>query len=251
MISLKSKKLRNFNKLTRKERLLIMWSACHLFAGKNKEAASFLTWHHVNRCAAFFKEFVLFLRSVHGEDDPYGICKIKCIDEISFFLGLYHDVGKLLIPSHIIAKPGELTKNEYEIVKTHVRREIAMKAIMEKMSIDPASMPRVLSKVIIGHHQLLDGSGYGYLDEDLGKIGSLVKVSMVIDAYEAATSRFRPYRKRKEPHVILRELLDDVKKGKIDRDVLYEFLMFLNRGFLNNMTCFPVIIEEFFYPDAK
>ncbi|MDV5106033.1 HD domain-containing protein [Clostridium perfringens] len=39
-------------------------------------------------------------------------------------LAKLHDIGKVGIPEEILSKPGELTKEEYEIIKTHARKRI-------------------------------------------------------------------------------------------------------------------------------
>ena len=112
----------------------------------------------------------------------YGYSK-KRQDEI-YMMGLLHDVGKIGIPDAVINKPGKLTNEEYEIIKTH-----------------PATGAHILSKtkemprMAIGahwHHERYDGKGYP--DGLAGKeIPEEARIIAVADAYDAMTSR-RSYR---------------------------------------------------------
>jgi HD-GYP domain-containing protein (c-di-GMP phosphodiesterase class II) len=95
-----------------------------------------------------------------------------------------HDVGKISIPSSILAKPGPLTPYEYDVVKTHTSRgyEIAeqVKALRE------------LSNVIRSHHERFDGGGYpdGLAGDAIPLFSRIIAVA---DSYDAMTSK-RPYR---------------------------------------------------------
>ncbi len=100
-----------------------------------------------------------------------------------------HDVGKISIPTSILAKPGPLTPEEYDVVKTHTSRgyEIAgqVKALAE------------LSNVIRSHHERYDGSGYpdGLSGDAIPLFSRIIAVA---DSYDAMTSK-RPYRSGR-PH---------------------------------------------------
>jgi HD-GYP domain-containing protein (c-di-GMP phosphodiesterase class II) len=95
-----------------------------------------------------------------------------------------HDVGKISIPSSLLSKPGPLTPDEYDVVKTHTSRgyEIAqqVKALHE------------LSNVIRGHHERFDGAGYpdGLAGDAIPLFSRIIAV---VDSYDAMTSK-RPYR---------------------------------------------------------
>jgi HD-GYP domain-containing protein (c-di-GMP phosphodiesterase class II) len=95
-----------------------------------------------------------------------------------------HDVGKISVPDSILAKPGALTAEEFDIVKMHTERGYA---IAQRVS---ALAP--LAEVIRSHHERLDGSGY-----PKGMVGVeiplLARIIAVADTYDALTSR-RPYR---------------------------------------------------------
>lgn len=93
--------------------------------------------------------------------------------------GLLHDIGKIAIPENIITKPGHLSDEEYEIMKTHVEHSIAI--IRHLPSLD------YLIPAVVGHHERWDGRGYprGIKGEEL-PIGA--RCLAVADAFDAITS---------------------------------------------------------------
>ncbi len=99
-------------------------------------------------------------------------------------MGLVHDLGKIAIPSQILSKPGQLSRQEFDLVKTHpgVGAEILAKI----------DFPWPVALAVLQHHERLDGSGY-----PCGLPGSQIlleaKILAVADVVEAITSH-RPYR---------------------------------------------------------
>lgn len=108
--------------------------------------------------------------------------------------GIYHDIGKLLIPKDIIEKPSTLTSEEYKTVKTH-----AMQGY-ELLRDKPLDNRVKLSA--LQHHERCDGSGYpmNFMAE---QIDSFAKIVAIADIYEAMTSP-RAYRKPKCPFEVIR-----------------------------------------------
>ncbi len=100
--------------------------------------------------------------------------------------GLFHDIGKISIPDDILNKPDKLTKEEYEIIKSHteVGYQI-LKAADEYSS---------LAIQALHHHERWDGKGYpgGLKGTDIPLFSRIIGV---VDAYEAMTAD-RPYRKK-------------------------------------------------------
>ena len=103
-----------------------------------------------------------------------------------FMLGaVLHDIGKLDIPERILGKPGRLTDEEYEIVKSHTT--IGWDRL-RRMGVDD---PMILN-VVRHHHERMDGTGYP--DRLAGSdIPLEARWFSVIDAFDAMTS-LRPYR---------------------------------------------------------
>jgi putative nucleotidyltransferase with HDIG domain len=104
--------------------------------------------------------------------------------------GLLHDLGKAVMPTEIINKPGKLTDEEFAIIKTHPVRGYEM---LLESGVDNE---RVLD-VARHHHERIDGKGYpDRLPAD--KISLIARMSAVCDVYDAITSD-RPYKAGWDP----------------------------------------------------
>ena len=100
---------------------------------------------------------------------------------------LFHDIGKISIPDDIINKNGPLTKEEYEIMKSHT--EVGYQILR---AADEYSQLAIYAS---SHHERYDGQGYpnGLKGEDIPLFSRIISIA---DAFEAITSD-RPYRKAK------------------------------------------------------
>ncbi len=107
-----------------------------------------------------------------------------------------HDIGKVVVPAEILTKPGRLSLPEYELVKSHAG------AAGEILSGIEWSGP--ITRIILQHHERLDGSGYPHgLEGDA--IIPEARVVAVADVFEAMVSH-RPYRPALTPDVAIAEL---------------------------------------------
>lgn len=97
---------------------------------------------------------------------------------------LLHDIGKIGIPAELLAKPGRLSVDEFNLVKGHARMG---REIVSRVAFDDA-----VHAVVAQHHERLDGSGYpdGLRGDDITLEARIVAVA---DVVEAMTSH-RPYR---------------------------------------------------------
>jgi putative nucleotidyltransferase with HDIG domain len=94
-----------------------------------------------------------------------------------------HDVGKIGIEDRILKKPGALTPDEYEIMKTHTTKGANI--------LRPVQQLKEMLPGIELHHESLDGRGYPYgLKAD--QIPLLARVIAVADTFDALTTN-RPY----------------------------------------------------------
>lgn len=101
-----------------------------------------------------------------------------------YIMALMHDVGKIGIPDAIINKPGALTDEEFEIIKSHP--VIGADILKEVDAFEK------ISEIALNHHERVDGKGYpnGLTGNEISDEVAIVSVA---DAYDAMTSR-RSYR---------------------------------------------------------
>ena len=127
--------------------------------------------------------------------------------------GYLHDVGKVAIPDHILFKPGPLTPEEWEIMKTHAERG-------ERICSSMRSLAPVLP-IIRHHHERWDGTGYpdGLKGE---KIPLLARILQLADIYDALTTA-RPYKRALSPDEALSVLREEVAKGWRDPKLVETF----------------------------
>jgi HD-GYP domain-containing protein (c-di-GMP phosphodiesterase class II) len=98
--------------------------------------------------------------------------------------GSLHDLGKVAIPLDLLAKPGKLTVTEFALIKTHP--QVAYNLL------EPMSLPGNTAKIILQHHERLNGSGYPQgLEGD--EILLEARILGVADVMEAMCNH-RPYR---------------------------------------------------------
>jgi len=99
--------------------------------------------------------------------------------------GLLHDVGKVAVPERLLTKPGRLTAEEFDIVKTHSQEGYEI--------LKESGLPTVVALMALHHHESLDGSGYPQhlRSEALSLEDRILIASNVL---ESLTS-FRPYRR--------------------------------------------------------
>jgi len=126
-----------------------------------------------------------------------------------------HDVGKIGIPDSILMKPGKLTDEEFEIMKSHT---IIGANILANSK---AEVLKLAEQIAISHHEKWNGKGYpqGFSGDNIPLVGRIVGLA---DAFDALTSK-RPY---KEPFPV-EVALDIIKKERgehFDPDVVDVFL---------------------------
>lgn len=100
-----------------------------------------------------------------------------------------HDIGKVGIPDEILAKPGKLTDEEYQIMKTHT--DIGRRVLSE--AVDPAHPVPLLTlcvEIAHAHHERFDGTGYPKRIAG-EQIPLAARITALVDAYDAITSRRR------------------------------------------------------------
>jgi len=116
-----------------------------------------------------------------------------------------HDIGKISIPSEIIAKPAALTPLESEIMRGHVAAGHGV--------LSQARLPYAISEAVFQHHERLDGSGYPRALRGPDLLPN-ARILCVADVFEAMTSH-RPYR----PAFSERQALEFLREN---RDTLFD-----------------------------
>lgn len=106
-----------------------------------------------------------------------------------------HDVGKIAIPDAILNKPGRLTPEEYEIMKTHTTQG---KALLEKIpQMQENEIYDYALDIALHHHERWDGRGYpeGLKGDEISTWSQVVSIA---DVYDALVSE-RVYKKAFSP----------------------------------------------------
>ncbi len=115
-----------------------------------------------------------------------------------------HDIGKITIPEEILNKPGKLTKEEFDIMKTH---SAAGAHILEQMKYGREKpLYRYAMQICRWHHERWDGHGYpdGLMGEQIPVAAQVVAIA---DVYDALTSE-RCYKKAFDHETALQMILN-------------------------------------------
>lgn len=158
---------------------------------------------------------VLAMSRIVESRDPYTagheqqVARIACVISEKMLLpadrvdairvaGQLHDIGKIAVPSEILTKPGRLSPLEMEMVKTHCQNAYDILKAIE--------FPYPVAKIILQHHERLDGSGYpqGLKGDEILLEARIIGVADVIEAI----SSHRPYRPAKDVDVAMKEITD-------------------------------------------
>lgn len=138
--------------------------------------------------------------------------KLKMPDDFvnSIYMGgMLHDIGKINVPENILNKPGKLTENEFDIIKTHPKSGYDILKTID--------FPWRIENMALQHHERLDGSGYpkGLAKEDIIMESKIIGVADVVEAM----SLDRPYRKAFGVKFALEEV-ERYKGTKFDKAVV-------------------------------
>ena len=131
-----------------------------------------------------------------------------------------HDIGKVGIPDSVLLKPGRLTTEEFEIMKSHTT--IGAKTLDAALHNFPhARFLQVARDIAASHHERWDGAGYptGLAGEDIPLAARIVAVA---DVYDALTSR-RVY-KESYSHALARDIITGDAGSHFDPRVVGAFL---------------------------
>jgi HD-GYP domain-containing protein (c-di-GMP phosphodiesterase class II) len=126
--------------------------------------------------------------------------------------GYFADLGKTIVPHHILNRAGTLSRAEVEEVRKHPREGVR---VLMKLGYQENEG---LHSLVGSHHENPNGTGYpDGLKGD--KIPPGARIIAVAEQYEALTA-WRPYRDAWQPSAALRQIEDDTRKGKFDPAVV-------------------------------
>lgn len=130
-----------------------------------------------------------------------------------------HDVGKIGIEDHILKKPGALTSEEFEVMKTHTTKGANI--------LRPVTQLAEMLPGIELHHEALDGRGYPYgLEGD--QIPLLARVIAVADTFDALTTN-RPYQHAHTPEEALK-IIQNLAGKRLDPVPVAALMAVYQRG---------------------
>ncbi|MEQ8331948.1 MAG: two-component system response regulator [Nisaea sp.] len=134
-----------------------------------------------------------------------------------------HDIGKVGVPDSILLKPGRLTPEEFDIMKTHTTlgHDALSKAEEVAGTGDERSFLQLAREIALTHHERWDGKGYpqGLAEDDIPIAGRLMAVA---DVYDALISK-RTYKDAFSHE----EAVAEIRKGRgtqFDPDIVDAFL---------------------------
>ncbi len=168
------------------------------------------TQHYVRILAQHLRHHPRFAAALNDE-----------IIELLFKSAPLHDIGKVGIPDRILLKPGRLTPEEFEIMKTHTTLGRDAIAAAEQHLETPDSFLRLAGEIAYFHQEKWDGSGYpeGLWGEQIPLSARLMAVA---DVYDALISR-RIY-KPALPHEQAVALIREDRGRHFDPDITDAFL---------------------------
>jgi putative two-component system response regulator len=148
-----------------------------------------------------------------------GYIDQRYIDDI-YQSAILHDIGKVGIPDAVLLKPGELTGEEFEVIKCHTL--FGGDAITSIQSqIEGRSFLNIGREIAYNHHEKWDGSGYprGLRGADIPLAARIVAVA---DVYDALTTK--RFYKEAFSHVKAMQIISSLRGTHFDPEVVDAFL---------------------------
>jgi putative two-component system response regulator len=138
------------------------------------------TGNHILRTQRYVKALALKLR----ESPKHAATLTDATIELLYKSAPLHDIGKVGIPDHILLKPGKLTDEEFEIMKTHTTLGLEAIRKAEAQLDGDEGFLRIAAEIAHSHQEKWDGSGYpqGLSGEAIPLSARLMAVADVYDA---------------------------------------------------------------------
>ncbi len=166
------------------------------------ESRDYTTGQHVDRVQYFCRALT---EALMNDERYHDYITPGYVDDI-FYASVLHDIGKVGIPDAILLKPGRLTPEEFEIMKTHV--DIGAKTLSDISRDYPKNRIMEMGiQIAKYHHEKWNGKGY---QEGLSgeQIPLSARIMAIVDAYDAIRSK-RPYKDELSHEEAMRRIIQD------------------------------------------
>ncbi len=158
----------------------------------------------------------------------------KNFTEYCIICAYLHDIGKLFIPPEILQKPGKLTDEEYEIMKTHTTQ--GYNVCMKDLKLRPYAAGTIY------HHEALNGTGYprGLTKKEIPYEGQIIRVA---DEYDAIVSK-RQYKSHIGISDTLKILIENCQAGKNNPSIVKKLFKVVIDDIEYEITCTQEYVDE-------
>lgn len=187
MLKQQAKKLNHINEI-------LIDSMSNIVEFRNMESKQ-----HIKR----IREYTLCLgKSVMNLYPEYELTQEKLV-QIGWASSL-HDIGKIAISDSIILKPGKLTPDEFELIKSHTTK--GSEIIQHRIRLNDRAIYEYAYDIARHHHEKYDGKGYpdGLKGDEISIAAQIVSL---VDVYDALTSK-RVYKDAYEPDTAFQMILN-------------------------------------------
>lgn len=143
--------------------------------------------------------------------------------DIVTLAGVYHDIGKLKVPTEVLTKKEKLSDDEFQMVRNHPQYSYQ---ILKKQTVD-----KRIKQAAMQHHERADGNGYpmGLVEDEIEDYSFIIALA---DVYEAMTAR-RSYREPLSPFQVIGEFEKD-GLGVYKTEYLLTFLNQIAKTYQSN-----------------
>ncbi len=140
--------------------------------------------------------------------------------------GLLHDIGKITIGLDILNKPGKLTEDEMELMKTHPENGY-------QFLLQYGQLTESIKQGVLHHHERNDGSGYpeGLTKDEISYYGKIISIA---DIYDSMTTD-RVYRKKLTPFSVAETLVEQMYH-QLDPSLCLAFLNHIKSSLSNSVV---------------
>lgn len=198
--------------------------------GRLEPAASYYKWMYETpfsdaEIRGYLDMLIYIIDFRSGQTVTHTVSLVSICGELADYMGLgeasrerlmcgarIHDLGKIAIPLEILEKPGRLTPEEMDIMRTHVKltEDILEDAVDERVK-----------QIALRHHEKLDGSGYplGLTGDELTAEEKLMAVADIASALTGVRSYKEAYSKER----VFKIMGEMSRDGLIDREAVEVF----------------------------